>query len=53
MEMCVILMLLVTDLLKPSAMRKTYSLDFLSSDGIKHLLFVFVLHLVTVWLLRG
>ena len=40
MEMCVILMILVTDLLKPSAMRKTYSLEFLSSDG-KVLLFVY------------
>ena len=27
------LVVLLTDLLKPSAVRKTYSLEFLSSDG--------------------
>ena len=32
-KVCIILVILVTDLLKPSALRKTYSLEFLSSDG--------------------
>ena len=44
--------ILVTDLLKPSAVRKTYSLDFISSDGKLLLLLTCVTWLMCC-MLRG
>ena len=46
-KLYVILLVLVADLLKPSALRKTYSLEFLSSDGNDTDMFSLVTVLVT------